>query len=416
MTPNNKRAQPFGRTIWSILSSGAIHSVWIASTFFALTFLNSTRPLALVDYESVEFSEDSASTEGAEGSETETPDETVEEGEEFVVEDSKPIDEITEKEVLEDIAQENLSSLEDTARRVTESSNELEANKEAEVNQSNQKVWQGTAEALEIARIAKQRMQMQLRAVKGGKTKRAGTKIPTVQERIKSRGEAKYLSGLQAEDILVVAGSYDAVEYVLKFLNIPYRITTKRGLERVVLRPEMVLIFNCDSKPVSRALGKKLAAFTLEGGYIFSSDWELHNTLQIAFPQALSKKTSTSGQRVRISAAPKFKFHPYLRDVFMTGYGITESTALYWQVDGASDFPKFLSKKVIPLVVSKKLEPYGSSGCIAFAYPHGRGAVLHVLSHFTSQADPKGDGFALQQMLANFIIEKQKAKLKEKKR
>ena len=33
--------------------------------------------------------------------------------------------------------------------------------------------------------------------------------------------------------------------------------------------------------------------------------------------------------------------------------------------------------------------------------------MLHVLSHFQKQRDESGDGFALQQMLLNFIVEKQ---------
>ena len=38
------------------------------------------------------------------------------------------------------------------------------------------------------------------------------------------------------------------------------------------------------------------------------------------------------------------------------------------------------------------------------------GSVLHVLGHFNKQKDPKGDGFALQQLLLNFVLEKQEAR------
>lgn len=405
----------FRRVVWSLLSSSALHSAWVAALFLGVVYFKDKPPQALVDYETIEFSENSASAAGEEGNELDEPDDSLQEQEELVTETRQPVNENAEKDVLDDIENETQETVEKTAKAVTNSDNELAAGQSADLADAIQEFQQGSAEALEIARLAKQRMKLQLEALKGGKAKKAGVKIPTTLERVKSRGDLKYLHGLQAEDILVVTGAYDAVENVLKFLAVPYRLTSKGRLDRMLLNPRMVIIFNCDRHRLSNVAVKKLRRFVMRGGYIFSSDWELSNVLERAFPDAIRQSGRVGGRSVKIKPHPKYKNHPYLRDVFSTSYGITEKTVLRWQVDGSSDYHRALSKKVIPLVVSKEMRNYSDEGAIAFTYQAGKGSILHVLSHFKSQSDPNGDGFALQQMLANFIIEKQKAKLKKKK-
>ncbi|MDF1663907.1 MAG: hypothetical protein P1V97_19210 [Planctomycetota bacterium] len=413
-TSSTKASGSLRRVLWSLLSSSALHSAWVAALFLGVVYFKDKPPQTLVDYEAIEFSENSASAAGDEGNELDEPDDSLEEQEELVTETRQPVNENAEKDVLDDIEEKAQETVEKTAKAITDSDKELTAGQSADLANAIQDVEQGSAEALQIARIAKQRMKLQLEALKGGKAKKAGVKIPTTLERVKSRGDLKYLHGLQAEDILVVSGSYDAVENVLKFLAVPYRITKKARLDTMVLNPKMVIIFNCDHYALSRKAVSKIRTFVKRGGYVFSSDWELSNVIERAFPSAIRKATRVQPQRVNIRPHPKHKNHPYLRDVFTTSYGITEKTVLRWKVDGASDYPRFLSEKVLPLVVSKEMAVYGAEGAIAFTYKTGTGSILHVLSHFKSQSDPNGDGFALQQMLANFIIEKQKARLKIK--
>lgn len=403
------------RVLWSLLSSSALHSAWVAALFFGVVYFKDKPPQTLVDYEAIEFSENSASAAGEEGNELDNPDE-LEEKEELVTEDQIPIDENSEKEVLEDIERENQETLDSTAKSVEDSDKELTAGQNADLADSIQELQQGSAEAIQIARLAKERMKRQLEAIRGGNAKKAGVKIPTTLERVKSRGDLKYLHGLQAEDILVVSGVYDAVENVLKFLAVPYRMTNKLRLDSLTLNPRMVIIFNCDRHRLSPRAVQKLRRFVNRGGYIFSSDWELSNVIEKIVPDAIRQSGRVSARLVTIKPHPKHKNHPYLRDVFSTSYGITEKTRLQWQVDGSSDYHRFVSKKVVPLVIAKDMKIYGAEGSIAFTYKSGKGSILHVLSHFKSQSDPRGDGFALQQMLANFIIEKQKAKQKAKKK
>lgn len=236
------------------------------------------------------------------------------------------------------------------------------------------------------------------------------TAVKSVIERLEERDEAHFFSAMVAGDVIVVTGEADHVENVLKKLAIPHQIIEREQLKDFVLKPTSVLIFNCHSKDVLSAEAlKKVGKFVAAGGYLFSSDWELQNVLLKSFPRTIGQgpKTGNKGIVVSIRPSEKNQAHPYLRDVFPLNPFKLED--FKWKIDSVSAIVRVPpGGKVLSLVESAELAKQYGGATVAATFRHGRGAILHVLSHFIAQRDASGDGFALQQMLANFIIEKQK--------
>ncbi len=248
-----------------------------------------------------------------------------------------------------------------------------------------------------------------------GKETEKGT--TSVIQRIKKRKEDHYLKEIAEGDIIVVEGKFDQVQNVLKELGIPYELVDRAEIQDLSLRKNTVLIFNCHDTQENIIPGKtlqKIAKFVENGGYLFTSDWELQNVLQKGFKGRIGMSTLTQEKDLNVKIEPSQENfdHPFLRDVFPKDPFKLQNYR--WKIDSASSTLRFSPKsKVYPLVVSKELGQKYSNPTVAATFRHGRGSVLHVLSHFYQQRDAAGDGFALQQILANFIIERQKWRKKE---
>lgn len=281
-----------------------------------------------------------------------------------------------------------------------------------------------------------------------------GTRTRTVIDRLRERrpGDLRTLERLGRDEILVFEAEFDRVQNVLASLKLPHQVHPRASIETVALHPRrQVLVFNCAGDALSPAACARIRQFVCQGGYIFTSDWELGNLLVKAFPEAaVSGGRRSAEHNVRIYPPQTSSIHPLLRDVFPLNPWEAEQRKLTWAVDGASEFFQPNAALTV-LAEAPELQPlYGSTIVAAtFAYgPDGRpvtgdlrrraprrqqtgggtrergpgdgegevadvphvGRVLHVVSHFQHQTSESGDGFALQQLLLNFIVEKQEAR------
>ncbi len=275
--------------------------------------------------------------------------------------------------------------------------------------------------------------------------KEGGNKIGgTVVDRMKENRPDAYrtLEGLEKDDIIVVTGVFDQCQDVLRALGLPYTLVQRTDFAAFPLNPKQIVIFNCDEQTgkLSPEGQQRLREFTARGGYVFTSDWELQNVVAPSFPKTISMAGSTGELHVGITPAKGAESHPLLRDVFPADP--FKAASFKWKIDGASFTVRPGGQSQV-LVHSDELASTHGSGIVAivtrFGAPAGGkrrrpsrpttggsryggsttgddgsyveelrgGAILHVLSHFYSQKDEGGDGFALQQMLLNFIVEKQ---------
>lgn len=262
-----------------------------------------------------------------------------------------------------------------------------------------------------------------------GTTKTRGT----VLDRMKKQrpAELKTLTRMRQSELIVIKGN-DRVESVLKALKLKHRVITREEFEKLELKPdEQTLLFNCPGKAQLSEQGiQKVRAFVAAGGYIFCSDWELGKTLAKAFPEVVTflreSPRSDSPKDTRIRPFPEAAEHPLMRDVFPLNTW-ESSEGMAWKLEGRSHMVKE-GPGITRLITCPDLKSLGST-CVAFTFAYtsegggrpvtGRrppkrppGRVLWVSSHFKLQKDPKSDGFALQQLLLNFILDKQEQRRK----
>lgn len=236
--------------------------------------------------------------------------------------------------------------------------------------------------------------------------------------------DVRTMERLRDDEILVIRGSSDRVEEVLRGLKLPHQVHERDALEALTLDPaRQVLVLNCAGKEQMSDQGiAKIREFVARGGYLFTSDWELRNVLARAFPEVVAflGETPNQDQKATIRPHPEAASHPLLRDVFPLSTWTDQSFS--WNLDRRSHMVR-PNPQLVPLVISPEMEAHGSStlgftfsftaagggrpvtGAVSDRVPIGQ--VLHVSSHFKNQRDASGDGFALQQLLLNFVVEKQ---------
>jgi hypothetical protein len=245
------------------------------------------------------------------------------------------------------------------------------------------------------------------------------------------KSDVKTLTRLGEADVIVMRGRSDKVEQVLSAIDIKHKRVNRDEFDKLELKPNSVLVLNCngDKDQFTDAEIVKISKFVAAGGYLFSSDWQLKFTIEKAFPGSIAfggeSKRTKRGEEIASPIVPVVGNHPYMRDVFPLS--TLERLGYKWKIDGRSHLIKILSKKgVVPLIACEELKKSFKAPYVAVTFrwtgkvvtkkkrvatgakakPEG-GVVLHVLGHFKNQRD-KSDKFALQQLLLNFILEKQR--------
>jgi hypothetical protein len=259
--------------------------------------------------------------------------------------------------------------------------------------------------------------------------------VDTVVATIKRNRALDYeeLKKGREEEILVLQGCYDTVQDVLDSLKIPYTVLSREALGRQDLSKCKALLVNCHDYKHSGRLKKgdleKVHDFAAGGGYVFTSDWGLADVLEGAFPGYVQCGGEVFELNTAIFPKKGSAAHPFLREVFSKvkeDRTIERVIAHGWQIDSDSYAVSFDPKKVVVLVEAPKLQNSGVATAVAVTFGVGAGAgaaspvatggvyedfsqqkggkVLHVMSHFSKQKS-KQDGYTLQNMLLNFLIE-----------
>src|SRR5581483_4343860 len=230
--------------------------------------------------------------------------------------------------------------------------------------------------------------------------------------------DAHTIEKMAQDDVIVVKGSSDKVEDVLKAIGVKHTVIAKDKFADQKLDPKSILVVNCDGNghpAFDDAQIARIREFVDKGGYLFTSDWELVFTIEKAFPGSIAKAGESSRQAkddYKVDIKPVDGKNPLLRDVFpLTTW---DASQLSWKMDGKSFLIKVLSSDVSVLIESNELKkrfPDAPIVAVSFFWkngkvvkapkpgsdaakghtqggtPGGAGCVLHVLSHFKHQKD-----------------------------
>src|SRR5262249_15013991 len=127
--------------------------------------------------------------------------------------------------------------------------------------------------------------------------------------------------------VIVVEGTYDHVQDVLKLANLQHRVVPPAALGSLQLQPHQLLIVNCPGQ-VGRAGVTAIRGFVERGGSLITTDWALRYVLEAASPGLVAyNEHPTADDVVRIEIASQ---HPFLSGVFQAG-----ADPLWW-LEGSS--------------------------------------------------------------------------------
>lgn len=192
-------------------------------------------------------------------------------------------------------------------------------------------------------------------------------------------GTREYVEKLFANmEIIVVSGSWDHVEEVLKDLKLAHKVIPPSALDKVHLNPRQILLLNCGSQVTGKS-AEPLQWFVATGGYLMTTDWVIADTLEKVWPAYLSsyKKDSTNDDVVVTEPCSHDRL---LRDV----YAEHARTKIWLEIQSFGiqiNNPYVVSVLVDSLELKQKYNL--EAACVAFDY--GLGRVFHSMSHFYLQ-------------------------------
>lgn len=247
------------------------------------------------------------------------------------------------------------------------------------------------------------------------------------------------------EEVLVIQGAYDSVEDILFRLGIAYTSSSydelRKAKDNPFLRCRAVFVNCSNSGDWVPPLVEKIQSYVANGGYLFVTDLAVPHLIRHAFPGYFDfGKGGLFEQNVYIVPTRGSTGHPLLRGINVLQAGVQDARQpLRWLIDEGGPSLAYNPTKATALIEAPTLllQRKPPAVAVVFAYAHGskveegnlhtggiyeelsrvqRGKVLCVLSHFKKQILGE-DGFALQNLLINFLIEaKDRAILREKRK
>jgi hypothetical protein len=198
------------------------------------------------------------------------------------------------------------------------------------------------------------------------------------------------MRGMRSSDLLVVSGQYDHMETVLEELRLPY---TLKGPYELAGDPELsgykMVFWNCGAMSIPPSyrvpLVNALQRFVRDGGWLFTTDWEVGSLLVKAFPGYLS----TGGALrplpslvVEIRPVTDAEDDPLLEGVFEKG-----TTPKWWLEPASQDVIVANRSRVKALIEAPDLagHPHLRSPVVVATFPYERGRVLHAMGHVYQQ-------------------------------
>lgn len=181
---------------------------------------------------------------------------------------------------------------------------------------------------------------------------------------------ADQLENIQENEIIVIPGAHDHVEKILESLQIPYTVGSLDNLNKY--NGAHVAFVNCSRYTSGRDTVEK---FVNSGGRLVTTDWAL-GLASSTFPDKLEKIRTTPDDVVEVQC-----HHPIAQRLIGMNYVQCHPK---WWLEGSSDVYN-INEGVVPIITSKELnEKYGSP-YVAVGFTHGKGEVLHFISHFELQ-------------------------------
>ncbi|MFZ5472016.1 MAG: SH3 domain-containing protein [Myxococcota bacterium] len=196
------------------------------------------------------------------------------------------------------------------------------------------------------------------------------------------------LDAVKGKDIVVVRGSMDQIEDVLRAARIQHTVIDPERVARYPLSSSMILMVNCPGDMPEASL-RRIEKFVRAGGLLYTTDWALANVVQRLFPKTIVHNGGSTGDEVvpvRIDQQ---------NDNLMSRMLLRKGTDPQWWLEGGSYPIKILDSKRVEVLASSATmgKRYGATPVVV-RFRHEDGEVIHVVSHFYRQLSTQGPAVA----------------------
>ena len=176
------------------------------------------------------------------------------------------------------------------------------------------------------------------------------------------------LDRLTADKVAVYSGTFDRVEKVLQYLQVPAAMDPDPRKIKA-----SIAFVNC-SGSYGDELIEGLRDRVTAGTWLVSSDWALGNFLARAFPNTVRAGGRATDDEV-ISVEPSL-------DSLWSEVVVLGADPQWW-LEGSSHPIEILDRELVTVEAASHelLVKYGAP-VVAVRFPWGRGRVFHVISHF----------------------------------
>lgn len=179
--------------------------------------------------------------------------------------------------------------------------------------------------------------------------------------------------------VVIVRGSADAMEQVLKRAKVDFVLVTPEELADLPLHSKQVVMVNCTGTMSAEARAR-LKRFVTAGGFLYTTDHAVKHVIEEVFPNTIAFNGRSSAQEVfpvKLSGSPEDRG-------LLSALGGNAKEV--WQFAGGGMPVKVLDEKRVKVLMSSEeaAKKYGS-GVVAVRFRWEDGQVIHVTGHFFTQ-------------------------------
>jgi hypothetical protein len=221
-------------------------------------------------------------------------------------------------------------------------------------------------------------------AFAGEAAERAASQI--LRDRMKTQRpeDLRLMETVKGKDIVVVKGTMDHIEDVLRSAGIRHTLIRPRDVAGHDLTADMIVMVNCPGN-IPRAGVERIARFVRAGGLLYTTDWALLNLIQKAFPGTVAHNGGSTDDELT-----PVRVHAEHEDL-MSNLLLASGRKPQWYLEGGSYPIKILDSQRVQVLASSPTmgKRYGGAPVVV-RFRWDDGEVIHVVSHFYRQLDAKG--------------------------
>jgi hypothetical protein len=196
--------------------------------------------------------------------------------------------------------------------------------------------------------------------------------------------------------VLVVDGTYDHMHHILEANNVPHARAPGGVFFSQALKEfpgVRAVLINC-AREFPAAEARRVAEFVHRGGMLVTTDWALHNVLEVGFPGTVAwKDHRETGQEFVDVDLVKGNRLPPPNNRVLARIMDAEGGRPKWWLESSSYPITRLADGVEILLYSRQLKVAHGRGSIMVRFRWGDGWVYHMISHAFLQHQAPG-GFA----------------------